>query len=208
MADDSVQIQLVVGLGNPGEEYKHTRHNAGFDAIDMFITKLPGKFEKTEGANAVVWCGRFKGRNLVLLKPMTFMNLSGKAVAMFAAMYDLTPESVMLVYDDVDLPLGRIRMRRNGGSGGHNGVESVISSLNSNNFARLRIGISQANAGQQVEHVLSKFTECEKTVFDKVLSTVAEALLLALSRGLDAAMNSYNSFDVANGDKNNEPAGN
>lgn len=207
MTDEPDQILMIVGLGNPGVEYNQTRHNAGFEAIDKLLTKLPGNFEKKEGFNGIYWEGRFKGRNLILLKPMTFMNLSGNAVAKVVGRYELPVTSVMLVYDDVDLPLGKMRLRRNGSSGGHNGVESVIGSLNSNQFARLRIGIGQASIGQQVEHVLSKFTDGEQQIFNQVLSTVVDALLVTLSRGLNVGMNSFNSFEIANGDGNSKPAG-
>ncbi len=110
------RIQLIVGLGNAGKEYEKSRHNAGFEAIDELLKMLPGKYEKKEGFSGQYWEGRFKGRNLTLLKPMTYMNLSGKSVAGLAAHNGFPPEEILLVYDDVDLPLGKIRLRKNGSS--------------------------------------------------------------------------------------------
>jgi PTH1 family peptidyl-tRNA hydrolase len=190
------RIQLVVGLGNPGREYEKTRHNAGFEAIDALLKMLPGNYDKKEGCSGIYWDGRFKGQNLTLLKPMTFMNLSGRSVAALARRNELQPEEIMLVYDDVDLPLGKIRLRKNGSSAGHNGVESVISSLESQKFARLRIGIGGASGGEQIDHVLSKFPANEQPVFDKVIKTAADAVLVAVSRGIAAAMNSFNGMEI------------
>ena len=196
MSAEEHRIQLVVGLGNPGREYEKTRHNAGFEAIDALLKILPGNYDKKEGFSGIYWEGRFKGQNLTLLKPMTFMNLSGKSVAGLAMRKELQPEEILLVYDDVDLPLGRIRLRKNGSSAGHNGVESVISSLESQKFARLRIGIGGASAGQQIDHVLSKFPASEQPVFDKVITIAADAVIMAVSRGIAAAMNSFNGMEI------------
>jgi PTH1 family peptidyl-tRNA hydrolase len=190
------RIQLVVGLGNPGREYEKTRHNAGFEAIDALLKMLPGSYDKKEGFSGIYWEGRFKGQNLTLLKPMTFMNLSGKSVAGLVMRKELQPEEIMLVYDDVDLPLGKIRLRKDGSSAGHNGVESVINSLESQKFARLRIGIGGASRGQQIDHVLSKFPASEQPVFDKVIKAAADAVIMAVSRGIAAAMNSFNGMEI------------
>ncbi len=190
------RIQLVVGLGNPGREYEKTRHNAGFEAIDALLKMLPGNYDKKEGFSGIYWEGRFKGQNLTLLKPMTFMNLSGKSVAGLAMRNELQPEEILLVYDDVDLPLGKIRLRKDGSSAGHNGVESVIGSLESQKFARLRIGVGEAVRGQQIDHVLSKFPAGEQPIFDKVIKAAADAVIMAVSRGIAAAMNSFNGMEI------------
>lgn len=208
MTEDLFQIEMIVGLGNPGEEYRQTRHNAGFEAVDRILTKMPGKFEKSLSGEAEIWLGRFKGRRLVLVKPQTFMNLSGKAVAKACAKFEIAPEMVMLIYDDIALPLGKLRIRRNGGSGGHNGVESVISSMATNRFARIRIGIGESEPGRQIEHVLARFSDTEQTVAEKVLEAAAEAAMSVLRRGLNATMNEYNSYDAAAVGGNSEPAGN
>ena len=190
------RIQLVVGLGNPGREYEKTRHNAGFEAIDALLKMLPGSYDKKEGFSGIYWEGRFKGQNLTLLNPMTFRNLSGQSVAGLVMRKELQPEEIMLVYDDVDLPLGKIRLRKDGSSAGHNGVESVINSLESQKFARLRIGIGGASRGQQIDHVLSKFPASEQPVFDKVIKAAADAVIMAVSRGIAAAMNSFNGMEI------------
>ena len=186
----------MVGLGNPGREYEKTRHNAGFEAIDALLKMLPGSYDKKEGFSGIYWEGRFKGQNLTLLKPMTFMNLSGKSVAGLVMRKELQPEEIMLVYDDVDLPLGKIRLRKDGSSAGHNGVESVINSLESQKFARLRSGIGGASRGQQIDPVLSKFPASEQPVFDKVIKAAADAVIMAVSRGIAAAMNSFNGMEI------------
>ena len=207
MSAEEHRIQLVVGLGNPGREYDKTRHNAGFEAIDALLKMLPGNYDKKEGFSGIYWEGRFKGQNLTLLKPMTFMNLSGKSVAGLALRKELQPEEILLVYDDVDLPLGRIRLRKDGSSAGHNGVDSVIGSLESQKFARLRIGIGEASKGQQIDHVLSQFPASEQPVFDKVIKMAADAAIMAVSRGIAAAMNSFNGMEIAV-EENQENAGN
>lgn len=135
--------KLIVGLGNPGDEYKNTRHNAGFMAVDAIINKLPGVFQESNGHSSIFWKGRSRGGNIFLMKPMTYMNLSGKAVSKLIKFNKILPEEVLLVFDDLDLPFGKLRIKNGGGTGGHNGVESVINELGSAQFARLRIGIGK-----------------------------------------------------------------
>ena len=187
------QIKLIVGLGNPGREYEKTRHNAGFDVTSELISSLPGNFNKKEKFNSIYWEGRFRGRNIIVQHPHTFMNLSGKAVAALARKNDIQPSEIVVVYDDMDLPLGKIRMRKNGSSGGHRGVESLIEELGSAKFPRLRIGIGRAQKGT-IDHVLSAFSEEEQMVFDKVVKTCVDALTLSLARGIGNAMNKFNSI--------------
>jgi PTH1 family peptidyl-tRNA hydrolase len=180
-------------LGNPGEKYAKTRHNAGFLAIDKLLTKMRGTFKETSTHNSIYNEGRCKGARLILLKPLTFMNTSGEAVAQPAKKFKIAPEEILLVYDDMDIPLGKIRIREGGGSAGHNGVESVINLLGSANFARLRIGIGRNGDGNQVEHVLSEFSENDREIFARTLDTAAEAAKLILYRNTNEAMNRYNS---------------
>lgn len=188
------RIHLVVGLGNPGEKYAETKHNAGFLTIDKLSTKIRGALKETITHNSIYKEGRCKGARLILLKPLTFMNSSGEAVAQVARKFKIAAEEILLVYDDMDIPLGKIRIREGGGgSAGHNGVESVINLLNSANFARLRIGIGRDGDGNQVEHVLSEFSEKDKDIFARTLDTAAEAAKLILYRGTNEAMNRYNS---------------
>jgi PTH1 family peptidyl-tRNA hydrolase len=180
-------------LGNPGSEYAETKHNAGFMVLDKLLPKLRGSFTETRSGDAVYNEGRCKGARLLLLKPMTFMNSSGEAVARVARKFKIEPEEILLVYDDMDIPLGSIRVREGGGSAGHNGVESVIRLLNSADFARLRVGIGRDGDGSQVDHVLSKFSGEEGEIFARTLNTAAEAVKLILYRGTNEAMNRYNS---------------
>ena len=186
--------RLVVGLGNPGEEYVGTKHNAGFLAVDRLLAKLRASFSETRVHDAVYNEGRCKGARILLLKPMTFMNNSGEAVARIAGKFKISPEEILLVYDDMDIPLGAIRVRGGGGgSAGHNGVESVIRFLSSADFARLRIGIGKDGDGDQVGHVLSEFSGNEGEEFARTLNMAAEAAKLILYRGTNEAMNMYNS---------------
>lgn len=191
-------LKLVAGLGNPGKEYDGTRHNAGFMVIDSLLGILPGTFAKKDQCSSTFWEGRFKGRTLILQKPLTFMNLSGKAVASLCAKKQLGPQELLLVYDDMDLPLGRIRIRKNGSGGGHNGVQSVIDEMGSQDFPRVRVGIGRSEKNNaQIDHVLSGFTPEESEIFEKVRKEAAEAVKFILSRDLDSAMNRYNNFDAA-----------
>ena len=190
------RICLVAGLGNPGSEYAKTRHNIGFMVIDALLETLPGSFEKFDKYNSVYWKGRFRGHTLLLQKPGTYMNLSGKAIAGLVKANDLIPAEVMLVYDDMDLPLGKLRIRKNGSSAGHNGVESVIENLNTSGFPRLRAGIGRKKREQSIDHVLSVFTNDEQPLLEKVIKTSVDAVLLSLSRGVGEAMNRFNGMAI------------
>jgi len=202
MSESMHTLKLVTGLGNPGKEYEKTRHNAGFIVIDSLLETLPGTFEKKDQCSSLFWEGRFKGRTLILQKPLTFMNLSGKAVASLCARKQISVQEILLVYDDMDLPLGKIRIRKNGSGGGHNGVQSVIDELGSQDFPRLRVGIGRSDRNNaQIDHVLSGFSPEENEIFEKVRKEAAEALKFILSRDLDSAMNRYNSFDALSDDE-------
>lgn len=196
------QISLIVGLGNPGLEYEGTRHNVGFDASQAFMASLPVSFKKRERYGSVYWEGRFGGRNLLVQHPQTFMNLSGKAVAALAQARKILPSEIIVVYDDMDLPLGKIRIRKSGSSAGHRGVESLIECLGTSDFPRLRIGIGRAQA-ETIDYVLAKFEADEKPALDEVVKASVNALTLSLTRGIGYAMNSFNSISHEQ-DKNNK----
>ena len=190
--------RLIVGLGNPGPKYEETRHNIGFTVADSIRARLPGKGgESTHTANSLIWTVRFAGRLLWLQKPLTYMNLSGAAVAKVAQAQDILPEEILVIYDDLDLPLGRLRMREQGSSGGHHGVESLIESLESSAFARLRLGIGRAEAGTTVDYVLERFDDHETDLLETVIKTATDAVLLAARRGVETAMNQFNGLDLA-----------
>ena len=192
------RITLIAGLGNPGTEYEGTRHNAGFMFIERLLAKLPGNWEKVHSYNSYYWKGTYAGQKLLLQTPLTFMNLSGNAVSALAKVEGIAPEQIMIVYDDMDLPPGRIRIRNNGSSGGHNGINSIISSLGTQKFPRVRIGIGKmANGHGSADFVLSEFTAEDRALLDKVLDMTVEAVILAIRRGLPMAMANYNNRDLA-----------
>ena len=189
---DESKLRAVIGLGNPGKQYEATKHNAGFSVIDELMEELPGKHKYRSGFNGLFYQSRISGGKITLLKPLTFMNLSGSSVLKLCRKGKIFPEEIMVVYDDMDLPLGKIRIRENGGSAGHNGVESIISHLNSNNFARLRIGIGKVSSEGMVDHVLSEFSVEEREIFNKVVDLSVAAVKISLYRGIQTAMNKYN----------------
>ncbi|MDH7602049.1 MAG: aminoacyl-tRNA hydrolase [Armatimonadota bacterium] len=182
-------MKMIVGLGNPGRQYAHTRHNVGFDVIDRFA-KRRGVHTRTRRHRALIGRLAQDDEEVLLVKPQTYMNNSGSAVAALAREYGLQPSDIIVVYDDIDLPLGRLRIRAKGSSGGHKGVESIIQCLGSSEFPRIRIGIGRA--GDAIDHVLSRFTRQEKTIIEPVIERAADALDVVLTDGLEAAMNIYN----------------
>ncbi|OGV50731.1 MAG: aminoacyl-tRNA hydrolase [Lentisphaerae bacterium GWF2_44_16] len=194
------RLALITGLGNPGREYENTRHNAGFAAVDSLPGILPGTYNRHEGFSGVFWKGRFKGEMLFIQKPMTYMNLSGKAVAGLMSYHKIAVSELLLIYDDLDLPFGRIRIRKGGGSGGHKGVESVIAETGSSDFVRLRIGIGRPEGREGIDYVLSGFSEEEKLLFPKIIGKAAEAVRTMLYRGINKAMNEVNGVPMEFGD--------
>ncbi|WP_088242765.1 aminoacyl-tRNA hydrolase [Calothrix rhizosoleniae] len=197
--------QLIVGLGNPEPKYDQTRHNIGFAAVDALCCSwqinLSGnrKFQGDYG-EGVAPVDRKKIR---LLKPSTYMNLSGQAIQAVTSWYKLSPESVLVIYDDMDLPLGKTRLRLSGSAGGHNGMKSTISHLNTQNFPRLRIGIGKPKGAvkeddkKTVSHVLGKFSVAEKQLMSEVLQFVVECVELSLKQGVEKAMNRCNSSNFS-----------
>lgn len=185
-------MKLIVGLGNPGRRYAHTRHNVGFDVLDIFA-KRRGIRILSRQHRALV--GRFEhaGEEIMLVKPQTFMNDSGDAVGAIARKYRLQPADILVVYDDIDLPLGKLRIRMRGSSGGHKGMNSIIHSLGSCDFPRMRIGIGRS--GDAIDHVLSRFSRREREVIDPALQSAADALETILDEGIEAAMNKFNRGD-------------
>lgn len=188
-------LRLIAGLGNPGREYEGTRHNAGFAVLDELASRLGAGFSKEAKWDAHV--AKVPGRDLVLLKPATFMNLSGEAVAEYARFYRIHHGSVLVVADDVALPPGTIRLRREGGSGGQKGLESVLIHFATEQVPRLRIGVGGASSGADLAgHVLSRFRPEEIPVIGEAVCRSAEAVLCAVERGLETAMNLYNALPV------------
>ena len=182
------ELKLVVGLGNPGREYEGTRHNIGFAVLDAWAAQEGASFETEKKWEGVAT----KIGGVTVLKPMTFMNLSGRSVASLARFYRWTPEQILVVYDDVALPLGTLRFRERGGAGGHNGMKSLIACLGSESFPRLKFGVGAAGPNALVGHVLGRFPPNEH---DEVQNTLARAVLavqLAASAGVMSAANEFN----------------
>ena len=191
--------QLIVGLGNPGTKYAQTRHNVGFDLIDILAKRWQISLSDRKQFQGVY--GEGVGSNntkIKLLKPQTFMNLSGQSVRATLDWFKLSPESVLVVYDDLDLPLGKIRLRLSGSAGGHNGMKSIISHLGTQNFPRVRIGIGQSTGEKDtIAHVLGKFSKAETIVVDEVIYLVKDAIEMSLKQGVEKAMSLYNSKSIA-----------
>ena len=187
-------VKLVVGLGNPGAEYASSRHNAGFMVVERLLGTFPaGRFTECHTAASRFFAGRFRRSPLYLQQPLTYMNLSGEAVACAAGRLQLEPSEILIVSDDMDLPLGKLRLRRGGSDGGHNGLKSVISELGSADFLRLRLGIGRPERrAEVVDHVLSAFTPEEQKLFDAELEDAVKAVKLVLSVPLNMAMNEVN----------------
>ncbi len=186
--------QLIVGLGNPESKYDKTRHNIGFEAIDLLGQSWQCSWQKNRRFQGLFAEGVSPHRKKIrLLKPLTYMNRSGQSVRAVVDWYKLSPESILVIYDDMDLPIGRLRLRLSGSAGGHNGMKSIISHLGSQNFARLRIGIGKSNSKKEnISHVLGKFSSTEAEVMSSVLQIVREAVELSLTQGLAKAMSLYN----------------
>lgn len=182
---------LIAGLGNPGAEYANTRHNAGFLVVDALAQKARALFATDRYADVARL--RYRGKNLILIKPNTYMNLSGKAVRYWMEKENIPLENLMVVYDDLDLPLGTIRLRPKGSGGSHNGLNHIIEILQTENFPRLRIGIgSNFPRGMQVEYVLGRWTREEESVMLQVIPAAAEAILMWINIGLQRTMNHLN----------------
>ena len=181
---------VIMGLGNPGPKYAGTRHNAGYMCVDL-LAERAGISLNDKRKTAVLGEGRIEGKRVVLVKPRTFMNVSGEAVRYAMDRYRVRAESVLIVLDDLDLPLGRVRMRASGGSGGHNGLNSINAALGTQDYARLRIGIGRPQ-GETVGYVLGAFTPEEAPAAEAALGRGADAAEAWLTHGVNHAMDQYN----------------
>ena len=187
MPEDTA-IRLIVGLGNPGREYENTRHNAGFMILDRFARRAGVEFGNERKFEA-----RFaRSGSLFLLKPQTFMNLSGRSVAAVCQFYKIEPAEVLVAYDDVALPEGKLRIRLSGSAGGHNGMRSIIACLGTDQFPRVRFGVGASDVKSLVGHVLGPFDPASLEGLDKSLENAVEAVSMCALRGLTVAMNHFN----------------
>jgi peptidyl-tRNA hydrolase, PTH1 family len=191
-----VMPQLIVGLGNPGSKYDQTRHNIGFVAIDTLAKSWQISLAENRKFQGIFGEGRSSAGKIRLLKPTTFMNLSGQSIRAVMDWYKLPAEAVLVVYDDMDLPLGKIRLRQSGSAGGHNGMKSAIAHLGSQNFPRLRIGIGAPKEGdpdkQVISHVLGRFSATEDRLLPEVMKLIEDAVEMSLKQGIPKAMSLYN----------------
>ena len=184
--------RLIIGLGNPGAEYEGTRHNVGFEVIDALAEQAGVTFEHDRG-NALVGWGRVRGRAFGLAKPLTYMNRSGTACKRLLGVHGLTPDEVLVVYDDLNLPTGTIRLRQRGSAGGHNGVQDIIDRLGTDVFPRLRMGIgSDFRRGRQVDYVLAPFSAEQRPLLDEAVVRARDAAVTFVVDGFVTAMNRFN----------------
>lgn len=184
---------LLVGLGNPGQQYETTRHNTGFMTLDLLAARLQVKVSK-ERFKALTAQAEYAGRRLLLMKPQTFMNASGIAVEAAAHFYKIPPERVLVLFDDISLPVGRLRIRKDGSAGGHNGLKSIIASLGSDQFPRVKIGVGAKPHPDYdlADWVMSTVNKAEQPAFQASLAGAAEAALCIVEHGCDKAAAAYN----------------
>lgn len=183
---------LVVGLGNPGSQYEFTKHNVGFLTVDYLADKLNIKINKLK-FKGLFAKEKIENQDVVLLKPQTYMNLSGESVRDFANFFKIPPENIIVVVDDVDLPMGKIRIRKKGSAGTHNGMKSIIYQLQSDNFIRIKVGIEKENRKDDLaDYVLKGFSKDEVPIMEESMERAAKAVLEILKKGPDVAMNKFN----------------
>ncbi len=184
---------LVVGLGNPGNKYRNTRHNVGFMTLDYIASKENMEFKKSKfrGLSAEK---KIENKNILFLKPDTFMNLSGESVISASKFYKISPENIIIIYDDISLAVGKLRIRKKGSAGGHNGIKSIIANLNSDNFPRIKIGVGEkpSEFSDLADYVLSTFKITERETLDTAIEKAYMALKVIVSENADKAMNLYN----------------
>jgi PTH1 family peptidyl-tRNA hydrolase len=188
-------MKLIVGLGNPGKEYEHTRHNVGFDIIDLLCKKynIEANRKKFKGLYGE---GIIEGERALILKPTTYMNLSGESIKEVLTFYKVPNENIIVIYDDISLEVGRLRVRDKGSAGGHNGIKSIISHLGSDVFPRIKIGVGQPSKDNLVSHVLGKFSKDESQKLNETFNAAVEAIEVIIQNGTSEAMNKFNGFKV------------
>ena len=185
-------MYLIVGLGNPEEEYARTRHNMGFDTINKISDKYNIKVNKTK-FNSLYGTGTIEGEKVILVKPQTYMNLSGNAVRDFINFYKISPENVIVIYDDLDIEPGIIKIRKKGGPGTHNGMKSVVHELQTEDFPRIRIGIGNPeHKNDLLNYILTRIPDQEYDVLQKAQTKAANAVSEIIKSSIDCAMNKYN----------------
>ena len=188
-------MKVVVGLGNPGAQYVNTPHSVGFEVVDRIAADCGAAWEEKRQFKCLMAKAVFAGQGVLLVKPQTFMNLSGDSVAPVVKYHNATPADLLVVQDDIDLAVGRLRIRKAGSCGGHNGIRNIIERLGTQAFARLKIGVGK-DRSNVIGHVLGKFDPETRKVIDVVVAEAVKAAAAVVSVGPDGAMNAYNGFDA------------
>lgn len=184
-------MKLIIGLGNPGKKYENTRHNCGFMVLDRLSEKLHVSINQSKFKGLYVKT-KYHDEDVVLLKPQTFMNLSGESVQEIMRFFKISLEDIVVVYDDMDIPVGKLRLRQSGSAGGHNGIKNIIAHVGSKQFNRIRVGIDRHPYMDVIDYVLSKFSKDEQATINEAVDKASDALLLYLDKGFVASMNQYN----------------
>ena len=185
-------MYLIVGLGNPEEDYKNTRHNMGFDVLNELANKNGIKISKSK-FNALYGIGEIKEKKVILVKPQTYMNLSGESIIKFKKFYKISNKSIIVVYDDMDLDVGVIRLKAKGGAGTHNGMKSVVENLNTEDFIRVRVGIGKpANKEDIIDYVIKSIPQKEQIKLNESIKLASDSIMEILENGIDSAMNKFN----------------
>ena len=185
-------MYIIAGLGNPTREYEKTRHNVGFDTIDVLADKLNTSVDEKK-FKGLYGRGIIAGEKVILLKPQTFMNLSGESVREAADFYKVDPEHIIVIYDDISLDVGQLRIRKKGSAGGHNGLKDIIGRLGTQKFMRVKIGVGAKPKGWDLaDHVLGRFSSGDRKLVDEAIEFAADAVEKIITDGPDAAMNEYN----------------
>lgn len=189
-------MKIIAGLGNPGAEYASTPHSVGFEAVDAIAAEFGGTWEEKRQYRCLWAQVRIGAEPCILVKPQTYMNLSGDSVATVVKYRNAAPADLIVVHDDIDLALGRLRIRRGGSCGGHNGVRNVIERLGTQDFVRVKIGVGKDRANV-VAHVLGKFDPASRQIADAAVAAAAKAVVAVVGSGVEQAMNLFNSFDAS-----------
>ena len=184
-------MYIIVGLGNPGKQYENTRHNMGFLAVDLLAEKFNIEVNKIK-FKALVGEGRIAGQKVLLVKPQTYMNLSGEAVRQAMDFYKIDPEELIVIYDDIDIPTGTFRIRKKGSPGTHNGMRNIFQHIQTNDFPRIRVGIGSGKKDNLAGYVTGGISKSEQEILADVLKNSADAAACIIEKGIDKAMNEYN----------------
>jgi PTH1 family peptidyl-tRNA hydrolase len=188
-------MYLIVGLGNPGKKYEYTRHNVGFDMIDILGDKYNIDINRRR-FKGIYGVGTIGSEKIYLLKPETYMNLSGESVREIMEYFHIPIQNVIVVYDDISLEVGKIRIRKKGSAGGHNGIKSIIAHLSTEEFLRIKIGVGSAEKEELVNHVLGTFLKEDREKIEKIFQVSALAIETIIDENCDEAMNKYNGFNI------------